>query len=254
MTLAPGSILQAMYLKERLYSRKRGSFIEIGVGQGNLSSCLLALGWTGIGYELDAQSAARAADLNASAIAEGKYRVVRGDWLTAPCARADLVISSMVLEHLNEEDQARYFVRCREQLSPDGLCILIVPGSPRDWGIEDEIAGHYRRYDYAQLHALLEKEGCRVLHLAGLTYPLSNWLLPLSNFLVHRAESQKRALSLGQRTQSSGRRDVWGKTRFPGAARLVLNEIALYPFHLLQKMARTAQRALVIYCEFTPRY
>jgi SAM-dependent methyltransferase len=242
-----------MYLKERLRERQPGVFLEIGVGRGHLSACLLSLGWTGLGYELDADSSALAAELNRSAIAQGRYRLVHGDWLAEQAASADLILSSMVLEHLSEEDEARYFAHCGRHLRDHGLCVLFVPGSPGDWGIEDEIAGHYRRYGYVQLRGRLEQAGCRVVHMAGLTYPLSNWLLPLSNFLVRRAEERKRSLTLAERTRSSGRRDVLGKTRFPDVAGLVLNEWVLYPFHLLQKMTGSAQHALVVYCEFEPR-
>jgi SAM-dependent methyltransferase len=243
-----------MYLKERLRGRRPGKFIEVGVGQGYLSACLLSAGWTGTGYEVDAESAARAIDLNQAAIDDGRYRVTQGNWLDAPPAPVDLIVSSMVLEHLSDEDEARYLERCRAQVSAGGLCILFVPGSPADWGVEDEIAGHYRRYGYAPLRARVEGAGCRVIHLAGLSYPLSNWLLPLSNYLVQRAEGRKRGLTLEQRTHASGRREVTGKTRFPGVARLLLNESVLYPFHLLQKATGAARRALVIYCEFEPRH
>lgn len=252
MILPPGTILQLMYLKERLRARPPGSFIEIGVGEGTLSACLLSLGWSGVGYELDAESAARAQSLNQVAVDHGRYRVSTGDWLRRPGAgRADLILSSMVLEHLSDADEALYLRRCHEHLSPDGTAILFVPGSPRDWGIEDETAGHQRRYAYAPLRGVLEREGWSVKHMAGLTFPLSNVALPLSNYLVRRAEAQKKALTPMERTRLSGRREIMGKTRFPGIAGLLLNEYALYPFHLLQKLCSRAERALVIYVEFS---
>ena len=61
----------------------------------------------------------------------------------------------MVLEHLDEEDELRYFEKCEQDLKPGGFAILLVPASPAHWGVEDEIAGHYRRYTFDSLRVLL---------------------------------------------------------------------------------------------------
>jgi hypothetical protein len=41
------------------------------------------------------------------------------------------------------------------------------------------------------------------------------------------------------------------KTFFPQPLRLVLNEAAMYPLHLLQKLNRRNPRSLVLYAEFS---
>jgi SAM-dependent methyltransferase len=255
MILPPGTLLQLMYLNERLATLTPGRFYEIGVGRGYLSANLLARGWSGVGFELDSDSAAAAREGNQEAIRDGRYSIERKDWLRSDAVsdgtRADVVISCMVLEHLDEASEALYLKRCRERLAPGGRGILLVPGSPRDWGIEDEIAGHQRRYTRESLAALLEANDARVAHMAGLTYPLSNLLLPLSNRLVVRAERDKLVLDADARTRASGRREVVGKTVFPAVAGLLLNQVALYPLHLLQKALRSAERALVLYAEFS---
>ena len=254
MTVAPpGTILQWLYLRERVGRLPRGGFVEVGAGAGGLSRELLRLGWRGEAWDLSDEALARAAETNADAVADGRYAVHVGDWLEQRDGEADIVASSMVIEHLAEEREARYFERCRETIAPGGRAILLVPASPRHWGIEDVIAGHHRRYTRAGLRSRLEELGFRVDHLAGLTFPVSNMLLPISNALVRRAESHKKELSLDERTRQSGTRDVAFKTTFPRAARFFLNERALYPLHLLQKATRGSERALVLYAEATPR-
>lgn len=250
---APGTILQRLYVRERLRGRRPGRFVEVGVGTGGLSRELLRLGWNGEGWDLSAEAIARSTQTNADAIAEGRYGVRLGDWLEEADGTADIVVSSMVIEHLAEEREARYFERCRAVLAPMGLAVLLVPASPRHWGIEDEIAGHKRRYTRDGLSARLNELGFRVDHLAGLTYPVSNLLLPVSNALVRRAEGHKQELSEEERTRQSGTRDVAFKTTFPRLAAVVLNERALYPLHLAQKAASRSKRALVLYAEATPR-
>jgi SAM-dependent methyltransferase len=251
---APGTILQRLYLRERLREVAPGRFVEVGVGTGRLSRELIRLGWRGEGWDISEEAAARATETNPDAIGTGRYVVHRGDWLAeADAAAADLVVSSMVIEHLSEAREARYFIRCRETLAHGGRAVLFVPASPRHWGIEDEIAGHLRRYTRTGLRTRLEEFGFRVDHVAGLTFPISNALLPISNALVRRAEGYKRHLSQDQQTRESGTRSVSFKTTFPRATAVILNERALYPLHLLQKLFRDNDRALVLYAEATPR-
>ena len=254
MTRAPGTVLQLMYLAERLSSLRPGRFFEVGPGRGEVSATLLAMGWHGTAFELDSRSAEFARARNAAAMKAGRYSVLESDWLAAgtvaPDEHADVIVSCMVVEHLDEAEEVGYLHRCRERLAPGGRGILLVPACPRAWGIEDDIAGHRRRYTRQSLARLLESNGARVEHLAGLTYPLSNWLLPLSNWLVWRAERGKLALDTEARTRVSGRREVPGKTVFPAVAGVLLNETALYPMHLLQKRLSSAERALVLYAEF----
>jgi SAM-dependent methyltransferase len=251
--LPPGTQLQHMYVRERLRGRSPGRFVEVGVGRGELSYALLDLGWTGIGYDVSDDAVAEAGKLNRAQISRGRYELQAENWLHAtPSARVDLVISSMVIEHLADEEEERYFERCRSWLGPGGIAILLVPASPAHWGIEDDIAGHVRRYTRRGIQQRLRELEWLPRHVAGLTYPLSNVLLPLSNRLVSRAEGGKRRLSMGERTWRSGVRDVPLKTRFAPAFALLLNRVTLYPFFLLQKANRTNTKALVLYVECQP--
>lgn len=252
----PGTILQHLYLKERIAAWSPGTFAEVGVGTGHVSNILLSLGWSGTGYDLNAAALEHASSLNRAFIESGRFAVRNGDWLANgnEPESVDLVVSSMVLEHLDEGQVTDYFEHAARLLRSDGRAIFFVPGSPRHWGIEDEIAGHYRRYTIASLSDAASQHGWSPMHVVGLTYPLSNLLLGVSNALVRRAEADKQTLSLQERTELSGNRDVEWKTEFPGWTGTFLNETALYPAHWLQKRKRsqTSHDALVIYAECCP--
>lgn len=253
MILPPGTILQRMYLRERLAHMTPGRFVEVGVGGGSMTEVLLERGWTGIGYEPSEEAARAGAARLARYIRQGRFTLEERDWLTSPAApAADLVMSSMVLEHLSDSDERRYFQRCEQTLGAGGLAILFVPASPAHWGIEDEVAGHYRRYTAEQMRTMLRELGWEPSHLAGLTFPVSNLLLSASNALVARNESYKRGLTMVERTRRSGHREVPLKTAFPRVFGLVLNELVLYPAHVLQKLARRHPAALVLYVEARP--
>lgn len=251
-TLPPGTLLQLMYLKERLAQIPAGRFVEIGPGAGNISALLLSLGWTGEAYDLERSTVETLNRRFSEEIQSGSYRAVEGDWLGAGSVRADLVISCMVIEHLDDEAERRFFDRARLTLNPGGTMVAIVPGSPAHWGIEDDIAGHMRRYSADAFSEKLEQAGWNVMHWSGLTYPVSNLLLPISNYLVRRSEAKKLSLSMLERTKQSGIRDVPMKTKFPPVLKLLLNERVLWPLHLMQKVFGRCDRALVLYVEAKP--
>jgi SAM-dependent methyltransferase len=248
--LAPGSVLQLMYIKRRLASLAGKRFIELGAGNGQLSRLLLDLGLSGVGYDLNASACENNARLNRDAIAAGHYRVENADFFQ-DCSpeRADLIISSMVLEHLAPDQVDAYFAQCRRVQGPGGMVVTLVPASSAHWSIEDEIAGHHKRYSSSCFDDIARTHQLSIAHIAGLTYPLSNWLLPLSNFLVRRRERSKLELSMQDRTVLSGNRDVPWKTVFPRFVGYLVNEITLYPFYLLQRVFRHHSSAMVLYCE-----
>ena len=61
-------------------------------------------------------------------------------------ASNDLIISCMVMEYLDYELESKSMQRSSELLAESGLMIGLVPSSPAHWGIEDDIAGHWKVY------------------------------------------------------------------------------------------------------------
>lgn len=253
--LAPGTILQHLYLKERLARLRPGRFLEVGCGQGDISAILLQSGWKGTGIDLSDASIQKNRELNHPWIRNGSYKLFQTDFLhTNQFAdeQFDLILSSMVIEHLDATSETLYLDRCRSLLARHGLVMLLVPASMNYWGVEDEIAGHFRRYDRESIKALAIKTGWTCNHLAGLTYPVSNLLLPISNWLVHKSEQKKLALEKAEQTMLSGSRNVRFKTNFPPILGLVLNKVTLLPLHWVQKYYQHSNRCMILYAELQP--
>jgi SAM-dependent methyltransferase len=236
-----------MYLRERLRHIKPGRFVEIGPGSGEITQLLLDLGWVGQSYYLEAVTIERLQIRFANEIKQGQYRPVNVDYLSQlqQPESANLVISCMVMEHLDDTSESSFMRQSSEVLKCDGLMIGFVPGSPAHWGIEDDIAGHCRRYTRDKIQSLMANTGWTIGHLAGLTFPVSN-------FLVNRSEKSKLSLTTIERTKHSGRRNVKFKTHFPSLLGMILNRRVLWPLHLLQKLFKNSDRALVIYFESRP--
>jgi SAM-dependent methyltransferase len=254
--LPPGTILQLMYLRERLRDIEPGRFIEIGPGSGEVTSILLELGWSGVSYDLEPRTVELLKNRFSREISEGQYKAINEDFLSIDACsegRVDLIISCMVMEHLSDDLENKLMQLSSELLYDNGLMIGFVPASPAHWGIEDDIAGHCRRYTRDTLCKLVNSNGWYIRNLAGLTYPLSNILLPISNYLVRRAEKSKLTMTDLEKTKASGIRYVQFKTNFPIALSLVLNRHVLLPLYWLQKAFSSSSNSLVLYFEAAPK-
>ena len=255
VVLPPGTLLQLMYLRERIRQVPPGRFIEIGPGSGEITRLLLDHGWSGSSYDLEEKTIDSLRERFGKEISENRFSPVNEDYLSSYASeKVDLVISCMVMEHLEDGAQSAFMNRSADALKPGGKMIALVPASPAYWGIEDDIAGHCRRYTRAGIDALVANSGWKLLHISGLTFPVSNLLLPVSNFLVNRGERQKLSLSPLERTKQSGRRSVKYKTHFPSLLGFLLNQYTLYPMHLLQKLFAKSERALVLFFEAQPTF
>jgi len=92
------------------------------------------------------------------------------------------------------------------------------------WGIEDEIAGHFKRYTFDCFDQIAKQHSLKLKHIAGLTFPLSNILFPLSNYLVSKHESKKLSLSKQEQTVLSGNRKRENENKFPCFFGIFLNK------------------------------
>ena len=248
--LPPGNILQNIYIKNRFKNKNYKTFLEIGSGNGYLSHLLLSLGLSGVGFDLNLSACQNNNKMNSDFIKNQSYEVFNQNFLEIDLKnKFDVIISSMVIEHLTDEELKCLLNKAKKSLNPNGVIVFLVPSSMKYWGIEDEIAGHIKRYEFEDFNDFESQYQLKINHIAGLTYPLSNWLFKLSNLIVKKNESSKLSMNQKEKTVYTGNRDVAYKTTFPSVFKLVLNKYVMMPFHLLQLMNRKNKNSLVIYCE-----
>lgn len=129
--------------------------LEIGCGMGALGVRLSAQ-FNYLGLEPSSESFAVAEERMARGGGRGEVRNVLAEALPAE-DRFDLVCAFEVLEHI--EDDAGALQSWASRVRPGGWILLSVPAHQRRFSTGDEIAGHFRRYEPANIAALLEKVG-----------------------------------------------------------------------------------------------
>ena len=132
------------------------SVVDLGCGTGG-NTAALALRFRAVGI-----------DHNAGAIELARARFPEIEFTVASAADddirnllhgADLVISSDVMEHV--EDDRAFLHGILASLDPDARLLLTVPAHPDLWSPHDVALGHYRRYTPETLRALWSDEPVR---------------------------------------------------------------------------------------------
>jgi SAM-dependent methyltransferase len=173
--------------------------LEIGAGEGGLGAWM-AQHYAYTGIEPDADSRVTA---DARLAAVGRGRVV--DALPARGEEQfDLVCAFEVLEHI--VDDAGALAQWRDYVGPDGWLLLSVPAHADQFGPHDELAGHIRRYERAELTDRLVDAGFQVVELRSCGAGLGSLLQRVRDALARRsAQRAAKAGTLEERTSASGR-------------------------------------------------
>lgn len=131
---------------ERFVGRdpKTVKVLDFGCGSGHTVSYL-----DGLGYD------AHGVDMSREAIEHGASRgipnlqVSKDERIGAPDASFDAVLAMDVLEHL--EDESFAVREIHRVLKPGGVFVVMVPAYEWLWGVQDEVAHHFRRYTKPRL-------------------------------------------------------------------------------------------------------
>lgn len=103
--------------------------------------------------------------------------------------RFDLVVLPEILEHLGDDRGALRMVG--ELLLPGGCVVATVPADPRQWGIDDDLAGHKRRYTKEELHVKFEEVGFEIKSLVNWGFPFTRALVGVERRLMASSRLQE---------------------------------------------------------------
>ena len=199
--------------------------LEVGCGAGDLLRFLGGRGYTGVGIDLSAEAVAAAremADPSRFQIKQAEVDEVDGTFET--------VIASEVLEHCL--DDVDFLKKLRRKTAAGGRLILTVPARMAQWGANDELCGHVRRYERDELRARLVEAGFEPLDIVSYGVPIYNMMKPFYDRAVARQVTEGEALEA--RTGKSG-----GMRLVPslgGLFALLFNDVTMAPFYFLQRL------------------
>jgi SAM-dependent methyltransferase len=190
--------------------------LEIGAGKGAVGS-ILASRYRYVGLEPDLASfEAASATIDGIVLQQSEEEFADGHF--------DLVCAFEVLEHLEDDDSA--LRRWQRHLRPGGWLMVSVPAGSHRFAAADERAGHYRRYDAADLESKLARAGLTNVEVTAYGFPLGYVLEAGRNVISSRVAKPS---SMDERTAGSGR---W--LQAPGWAATPL-WLSAAPFRLLQR-------------------
>lgn len=142
-------------LIRRLLPDGRLSILEIGCGQGAVGT-RLAVDHDYLGVEPDGSSFATAKG-RLAALGRGEVRNGMVDDVVPAGEVFDLVCAFEVLEHL--EDDAGALAEWAGRVRPGGWLMMSSPAFGARYSYFDKVAGHFRRYEPADLKQLFESTG-----------------------------------------------------------------------------------------------
>lgn len=199
---APRYLLRRKLVLEILERATPTNILEIGCGTGALLYELSEAGWTCTALEQSEHALAIAKKLHQGT---GGARIFSqpGAWE----GEFDWIICMEVLEHI--ENDLKALVTWSKWLKPGGTLLLSVPAHMEKWCHTDEWAGHFRRYEKAQLAELVGKAGFEVERILNYGFPVANMLEPLRSWhhgrlLKKSARDRQNRLSKREGTDRSG--------------------------------------------------
>lgn len=164
---------------------------------------------------------------------EGNPRLsaVTGDFRQLqPSMQYDLIVACEVFEHIQDDDSA--FKAVNELLHPGGYFIFSVPAFMRKWGAADEYAGHYRRYERADILVKFQQHGFEIEKLWCYGFPITQ-LLQIGYKIYYGWQVSRHSLTMDEATKRSG-------TERSLVSRLSMLPVAklMAPFFLCQNMVK----------------
>ena len=220
----PSYLLKRQVILDLLAGFPCERFLEVGCGAGDLLAELERRGYGGTGI-----------DLSPEAVAAARLRLVTGRVTVQQHAveeiggEFDVVIASEVLEH--HRDDLSFLRTLCDRLKPGGRLVITVPAHMANWGANDDLCGHVRRYERQELQEKLLAAGLEGAQVWSYGVPLYNIMKPwYDRAVANRIAADQTA---EERTQRSGGMPLPDRGFM---YRLLFNDTTMAPFYLLQKL------------------
>ncbi len=144
----------------------------------------------------------------------------------------DCVVACEVLEHI--VDDRIFLQKTNGLLTNFGQLILSVPAREKYWAKDDEIVGHYRRYEKKDLHKKLIEAGYSQIDIAAYGFPFQN-LVRLGRVFFAGFQYNEKA-KWDQKKQSQQSAFMIKNKPYLKLLGFVLNKYTIYPFNVIASL------------------
>jgi SAM-dependent methyltransferase len=217
--------------------REGDHFLEIGAGRLLLSVELLRYFRQGTLIDFSPRTAEVYETLEGSV--RNRLTLMLADFIDIRLETSfDIVVACEVLEHV--ENEAAFLGKIYPLLKLGGYLILSVPARKDLWARDDEVAGHFRRYEKTEIADLLSSHGLKPLEVISYGFPFVNLFRIVRVMLAKRQYAEKSRLSKDERTKDSG-----SMLRGPLIASLgfLVNPVTIWPLCLVSSLFNSLDRS-----------
>lgn len=177
-------------------------FLEVGCAAGDIGITLAKNGYKGLMIDFSNEAAEQAtSNLTKAGISDVRFE--KQDFMGLDDkGKFDLVTMFEVLEHIEKDRDA--IEKVRRLLTNKGMFLFSVPAKRELWGASDVIAGHFRRYDKAELTQLIDESGFEIVRLVSYGFPWINIAKYICDKLAAKALVESEPKDRTAFTQKSG--------------------------------------------------
>lgn len=204
-------------------------FLEVGPGDLNLARELLRKFKRGTLIDFNTTSVQQIFD-GLKEPDKSRLTLIIGDFLRYDGSGQgfDCVVSCEVMEHI--EDDRAFLLKTCELLRGGGQLILSVPARQKYWSVDDEVVGHYRRYEKEDLRRQLSDCGYASIQIVSYGFPFENLIRLLRVGVAKLQYREKGAWDKKRQSQESG--FLLKRNPVLNLVGLIINKYTIYPFAL----------------------
>ena len=116
-------------------------------------------------------------------------------------------------------------------ITKNGQLIISVPARQKYWSVDDEIVGHYRRYEKEGLHELFSRAGFSSIRIVSYGFPFQNLIRVFRVALAKLQYSEKSGWEKKKQSQQSA--FMLKRNWYVNLASLLINNYTFYPLFII---------------------
>jgi SAM-dependent methyltransferase len=208
--------------------KESGHFLEIGPGNLNLAQDLLSKFLQGTLIDFNPTDVEKIYNELKDQYKQ-RLKLIIADFSEYQFdTKFDCVVACEVLEHIENDEM--FLQKTNRLLVDDGQLILSVPAKQKYWSKDDEIVGHYRRYEKKDLYNKLLEGGFSQIEILSYGFPFVNIVRLGRILLATNQYAEKNKWDKKKQSQQSA--FIIKHRPYMNFLALFLNKYLFYPFSL----------------------